>query len=256
MSAPATSGTRRIVVIGGNGFVGSHVCQELLSRKSAGVGTDGQISVVSISRSGMPPKNAGPWVRNVQWLKGDPSSPTTGDFPAALEGAAAVISTVGGFGDRARMVHKNGATNVAAIEAAKARGVPRFVYISAHHFGLPEMLKRGYFEGKLMAEKALQATYKEQGVILRPGLFIFGSRQVGSVSVPLWILGRPLQWVTNNGVVQRGLLGLPVIGSVLAPLLLTPVSVEAVACSAVTAALAQPQPSKTIMEVEDILKHE
>lgn len=62
--------------------------------------------------------------------------------------------------------------------------------------------------------------------------------------------------MTNNRVVQNGLLGVPVVGSVLAPLLLTPVSVEAVACSAVTAALAQPQPSKSVMEVADILKHE
>lgn len=255
MSSPAT-GSRRIVVIGGNGFVGSHVCQELLSRKSAGVGTDGEISVVSVSRSGLPPTNAGPWVRNVQWMKGDPSAPNAGEFLAALEGAVAVISTVGGFGDRARMVQKNGATNVAAIEAAKAKGVPRFVYISAHHFGLPDMLKKGYYEGKFMAEKALQSAYQDQGVILRPGLFIFGTRQVGSVGVPLWLIGRPLQWVTNNGVVQRGLLGLPFVGSVLAPLLLTPVSVHAVACSAVTAALAQPKPSKTVMEVPDILKHE
>lgn len=144
-SAPSP---RRIVVLGGNGFVGSHVCQELLARKARG--KDGELTVTSVSRSGLPPKGAAPWVRDVQWLKGDPSSPNAGDLPAALQGAAAVISTIGGFGNREAMVRQNGATNVAAIDAAKAKGVPRFVYISAHHYGLPEMLKRGYFEGKLM----------------------------------------------------------------------------------------------------------
>lgn len=87
-------------------------------------------------------------------------------------------------------------------------------------------------------------------------LFEPGSSAILCVVVFPCVFSRPLQWVTNNGLVQRGLLGLPVVGSVLAPLLLTPVSVQAVACSAVTAALAQPKPSKTVMEVEDLLKHE
>lgn len=147
-SSASSPPPRRIVVLGGNGFVGSAVCKELLARKARG--KDDDITVTSVSRSGLPPKIDAPWIRDVDWRKGDPSAPNAGDLPAALQGAAAVISTIGGFGNREAMVQKNGQTNVAAIDAAKAKGVPRFVYISAHHYGLPEFLKRGYFEGKLM----------------------------------------------------------------------------------------------------------
>lgn len=66
---------------------------------------------------------------------------------------------------------------------------------------------------------------------------------------------RPLQLFTNIGLV-RSLSNLPFVGPVLAPVLLPPVSVQAVAEAAVDAALARPKPEKSVIEVDDILKHE
>lgn len=48
----------KIVVFGGRGFVGSHICQEALSTG---------LHVVSISRSGTPPLSKEPWTQQV-WL--------------------------------------------------------------------------------------------------------------------------------------------------------------------------------------------
>lgn len=49
----------KLVVFGGNGFVGSKVCEEALR---TGLG------VVSINRSG-PPKLSAPWIKDVEWVR-------------------------------------------------------------------------------------------------------------------------------------------------------------------------------------------
>jgi nucleoside-diphosphate-sugar epimerase len=81
---------------------------------------------------------------------------------------------VGGFGNAETMRRTNGRVNVAAMHAAQSVGVPRFVFISAHHYVLPSFLQKGYFEGKFAAEKALQESFGKQGVQIRP-TFIFVS---------------------------------------------------------------------------------
>lgn len=48
-----------LVVFGGNGFVGSRVCQEALKTG---------LAVISVNRSGAP-KQGGAWVNEVQWVK-------------------------------------------------------------------------------------------------------------------------------------------------------------------------------------------
>src|SRR5687767_6971041 len=77
-ASSAAAPARRVLVIGGNGYVGSHVCKELVARKQRG--KDGPLTIASVSRSGLPPANAAPWVREVQWLKGDPLAPQSGEF--------------------------------------------------------------------------------------------------------------------------------------------------------------------------------
>jgi len=258
-TASSGSGAKRVVVVGGNGYVGSHICEELVARKHAG--QEPQLEVVSLSRSGLPPTSQPSWAGEVQWLRGDPlqaerapESEAAQGVQRALTGSAAVISCVGGFGNAEAMRRINGATNVAAMSAAKAAGVPRFVFISAHHYVLPNFLQRGYFEGKFQAEQALQDKFAGQGVQIRPS-FIFGTRQVGSVGVPLWLVGTPLQMLTSFSLVRK-LTTLPLLGPVLAPLLTPPVSVQAVARAAVDAALREGAPHKTIVDVDDLLEYE
>lgn len=73
--------------------------------------------------------------------------------------------------------------------------------------------------------------FNDKGFILRPS-FVFGDRQVArGVSIPLWILGKPLQTVlTLPGFSE--LQNLPGMKAVLAP----PVSVEDVGTVAAAAA--------------------
>lgn len=57
----------------------------------------------------------------------------------------------------------NGAANAAAIAAAKAAGVPRFAYVSAHIPQLPgfDYVMEGYVKGKQAAEQELFKEYPE-----------------------------------------------------------------------------------------------
>ncbi|VAI16739.1 unnamed protein product [Triticum turgidum subsp. durum] len=66
------------------------------------------------------------------------------------------------------------------------------------------------------------------GVILRPG-FIHGTRRVGSVNIPLGLVGSPMQMVLQNA---KPLTRLPLVGPMLTP----PVSATSVAKVAVRAA--------------------
>eukprot|EP00250_Pteridium_aquilinum_P001553 c11747_g1_i2 orf=228-1085(+) len=206
----------KLLVLGGNGFVGTHICKEALQRG---------LPVVSLSRSGRP-KLQESWTLDVTWIQGSLFEPDK--WKDVLKEASAVISCVGGFGSNETMRKVNGDANVSAIDAAYASGVKRFVYISAFNFGFPSFILRGYYEGKKAAEDALRAKFPYGGVILRPG-FIYGDRQVGSIKVPLGILGGPLEMVLKNA---KSASQIPVIGPLLAP----PVKVTSVAKAAVRAA--------------------
>lgn len=50
----------RLVVFGGNGFVGSHVCQAALQSG---------LQVLALSRSGTPAQGGGAWTSQVEWYK-------------------------------------------------------------------------------------------------------------------------------------------------------------------------------------------
>jgi uncharacterized protein YbjT (DUF2867 family) len=142
----------------------------------------------------------------------------------------------------------NGDANVAAVKAASAKGVPRFVYVSAVENTLPSFVLGGYFEGKRQAEEAVLATYASSGFVLRPS-FIYGSRAVGgSSAVPLHLIGRPLQFVLDLPGFNR-LQHLPGMKAVLAP----PVDVEDVGAVAAAAALGElPSETESVLTVADI----
>ncbi|KAL6216011.1 PREDICTED: uncharacterized protein At1g32220, chloroplastic [Fragaria vesca subsp. vesca] len=208
--------TEKLLVLGGNGFVGSHVCKEALDRG---------LSVASLSRSGKS-KLHDSWANNVTWYQGNLLS--TDSWKDALDGVTSVISCVGGFGSNSYMYKINGTANINAVRAASEHGVKRFVYVSAADFGLANYLVRGYYEGKRAAETEILTKFPYGGVILRPG-FIYGTRSVGSIKLPLGVIGSPLEMLFQQ---TRPLNQLPLVG----PLFTPPVNVTAVAKVAVRAA--------------------
>lgn len=65
-------------------------------------------------------------------------------------------------------------------------------HLGAWH--VSDFLLKGYFHGKKAAEAALFAALPDGGVALRPG-FIYGTRRVSGMPLPLGIVGAPLEAV-------------------------------------------------------------
>ncbi|KAL0393896.1 UNVERIFIED_CONTAM: putative protein, chloroplastic [Sesamum latifolium] len=226
--------TEKLLVLGGNGFVGSHICKEALNRG---------LTVASLSRSGRSSIQES-WANSVIWHQGNLFS--TDSWKDMLKGVTSIISCVGGFGSNSEMYKINGTANINAIRAASEEGVKRFVYISAADFGVVNYLLKGYYEGKRAAETELLTRYPYGGVILRPG-FIHGTRHVGSMKLPLSVIGSPLEMVLQHA---KPLTQVPLVG----PLLTPPVSVNAVAKVAVRAAT-DPVFPPGIVDVYGILRY-
>ncbi|XP_011046765.1 PREDICTED: uncharacterized protein At1g32220, chloroplastic-like [Populus euphratica] len=216
----------KLLVLGGNGFVGSHICIEALAHG---------LNVSCLSRLGKSSLHD-PWTNDIVWHQGDLLSPDS--LGNALNGVTSVISCVGGFGSNSYMYDINGTANINAIRAASEQGVKRFVYISAADFGLVNYLLKGYFAGKRSTETELLDKFQHGGAILRPG-FIHGTRRVGSVRLPLSIIGAPLDMVLQHA---KPLTRLPLIG----PLFIPPVNVTSVAKVAVRAAVDPAFPSGVV----------
>ncbi|KAI3918883.1 hypothetical protein MKW98_017331 [Papaver atlanticum] len=226
--------TEKLLVLGGNGFVGSNICKGALDRG---------LSVSSLSRSGRSNVNES-WANNVVWHKGDLLEPDS--LKDILKDVTSVISCVGAFGSNSYMYKISGTANINAIRAASELGVKRFVYISAADLGVANYLMQGYYEGKRAAETELLTRFPYAGVILRPG-FIHGTRKVGGVKLPLGLIGSPLEMVLQHA---KPLSRVPLVG----PLLTPPVSVNAVARVAVRAATDSVFPPG-IVDVYGILRH-
>ncbi|KAK9816943.1 hypothetical protein WJX72_007264 [[Myrmecia] bisecta] len=230
-----SSGLPRLVVFGGNGFVGSRVCEQALKTG---------LSVVSISRSGRPKALAGAaWADSIDWVQADAFEPAT--YRDQLQGAVGVVSCLGGFGSNEQMFKICGEANITAINEAAEAGVGRFVFISVHDYRFPGFFLSGYFQGKRKAENALAAKFPEGGVALRPG-FIHGTRSVGSVGIPLGLVGTPLEKALGF-LPTKTLASVPLLGAGFVP----PVSVTAVAKAAVAAAT-DPSVPGGIMDVWEI----
>lgn len=219
--------TQRIVVLGGNGFVGSAVCRAALQRG---------LRVTSVNRSGSPTTGEA-WIGDVEWTSGDVFNEES--WVNVLQGATAVVSCIGGFGSNADMERINGDATIAAVDAAAAAMVPRFVFVAVHDYNIPAGLKTqiGYFDGKQRAEESVFSTYPEGGVVLKPG-FIYGDRvvpELNNITVPLGLAGEPLKELLKIELVKNiasKIEDFPASDVLLVP----PVSVDAVATAAVQAA--------------------
>ena len=251
----ASSPPPRVVVLGGNGFVGSAVCRAALRRlggagAAAGDGGDGQ-RVASVSRSGAP-AHAEAWTESVAWHVADASDAEQLAPLLPAGPRSAVISCVGAFGSNAHMERACGDVTIAAAKAAAAAGTEHFVFVSVHDFAFPEAFVRrfGYLNGKRRAEAAVKEHFPDgRGVIVRPGA-VYGNRKVyppggGVLEVPLpWVFrplarslgGRAADWRAKRRAMAGGLAPGPL--ATLAELSLTaPVSVEALGESCVAAAM-------------------
>ncbi|KAL5850109.1 hypothetical protein ACOSQ4_008122 [Xanthoceras sorbifolium] len=226
--------TDKLLVLGGNGFVGSHILREALDRG---------VVVASLSRSGRSSLHDS-WANNITWHQGNLLTPDS--WKEAFNGVTSVISCVGGFGSNSYMYKINGTANINAIRVASEKGVKRFVYISAADFGVANYLLRGFYEGKRAAETELLTKFPYGGVILRPG-FIYGTRTVGSMKLPLGVVGSPLEMVLQHA---KPLNQLPLVG----PLFTPPVNVTAVAKVALRAAT-DPVFPPGIVDVHGILRY-
>lgn len=150
---------RLIVLLGGAGFLGAHVAQDLLARGA-------RLRIVSrrperAFRLG-PLGNLG----QLQLLRGDMARPET--IVPALRGADAVVNLVGVFGGDIDALHVSGPGAIAA--AAKAAGVSAFVQISA--IGADAASPVAYARTKAEGEAAVLGAFPGASV-LRPSI-VFG----------------------------------------------------------------------------------
>lgn len=73
-------------------------------------------------------------------------------------------------------------------------GLPRVVFISAASFGFPfTKILRGYYDGKIQAEKAMQLHVGGRGAIIRPGAIHGMRRTSGGIPIPLSAIFLPLE---------------------------------------------------------------
>jgi nucleoside-diphosphate-sugar epimerase len=162
-----------ILVIGGNGYVGSSICWYAATKG---------IKIISMSRS-TKPKYPGPWDSAVEHLQGDAFKPET--FKDILPNVSGVIHTVGTLIDSRtplklndryegsyEQVNRDAALSVIKTLQSTSTPVP-FVFLSAAKgwFMLP-----GYIETKREVETFLSsASPSIPYTILRPGVMVSAS---------------------------------------------------------------------------------
>ncbi|MFT5136744.1 MAG: nucleoside-diphosphate-sugar epimerase [Arenicella sp.] len=206
-----------IIVYGGNGFVGTHVAEQLIARGA---------SVTCASRSGQRPAHLAntAWADNVQWIKSDAGNPE----PGLLSAFEVMISTIGSpplptFSQAAynKQLLINGTCNVKAIECAGESGIKRLVLVGAK---IPEILHRdgfAYAKGKRIALEAAQTfsslSDEHRAIVIQSGA-IFGTRYTPSgTKIPLGLIMGPLSKVFGSQLVSVEKLAKRIVDSSLGP---------------------------------------
>lgn len=148
-----------VTVIGGSGFVGRHLAQELLSR-----GARLRVASRHPERAfALKPLGS---LGTVQFVRCDVTRPAS--VAAAVAGADAVVNLVGAFSGDLDALQGEGAGQVAA--AARAAGVGAFVQVSA--IGADGESPADYARTKAEGERAVLAAFPG-ATILRPST-LFG----------------------------------------------------------------------------------
>lgn len=205
---------KRLLVLGGNGYVGQNVCHAALQSNA--------FDVISLNRSGSPsssPEHLSESLNKVEWRKGDIFDKVARED--AMSEVDAVVSCIGAFGSNEFMQRICGDATIEAIRTAKEKGIKQFgfvssaqVYEGSNALKMPSSAPMsGYFRGKYNAEQELLQQYAEgQYVILRPG-FIYGPRNLGGHTIPLQLVGKPINFVgTQMGPLSSILQCIPFAG--------------------------------------------
>ncbi len=173
---------QKIVIYGGNGYVGTHLAQKLQTYN---------LDIVCLSRSGHKPLhlNNEAWSENVRWCKGDAHNADqnllkTADVVVICVGSAPIPT----FSSAAhqKQLSSNGKAPSNAIQSAQDAGVKKIVLMGAH---IPFFLNNSYFayaQGKknaFNAAKAFANTSNEHtATVLQPGA-ILGKRYLANGKV-------------------------------------------------------------------------
>ncbi len=156
-----------ITVIGGSGFLGKYLVQELVKHG---------YRVQVISRQATRAIHLIPLGANspVTLRDGDLTRPKT--LHGALQGSYAVINLAGIIFEKQRQrftsIHAQCPERLAQM--AKEEGVKKFVHISA--LGIESSSRSRYARSKLAGEKAVQSIFSD-AIIIRPGL-MFGAEDM------------------------------------------------------------------------------
>jgi NADH dehydrogenase len=149
-----------VVLLGGSGFFGRHVAQELLS-----CGARLRIVGRRPERAfGLKPLAA---LGQLQIVQGDVTR--TASLPPLLAGADAVVNLVGAFAGDLDALQGTGAGKIAA--AARKAGISAFVHVSAN--GADAESQIAYARTKAEGERAVFAAYP-QATVLRPSVLFGG----------------------------------------------------------------------------------
>ena len=148
-----------VVVLGGSGFVGRHLAQELLSRGA-------RLRVVSRNPERAAALKPLAGLGQVQLLRADLTR--SDSLPQVLAGADAVVNLAGTFAGDLDAVMGRGAGALAA--AATAAGARAFVHISA--IGADAEGSTAYARAKAAGEAAVLAAFP-RATVLRPSV-LFG----------------------------------------------------------------------------------
>ncbi|MFC0205604.1 complex I NDUFA9 subunit family protein [Novosphingobium soli] len=148
-----------VTVLGGSGFVGRHLAQELLGRGArVRIASRQPRKAFSIRPLG----NLG----QVQFVSVDVTRPDA--LARVLAGSDAVVNLVGAFAGNLDALQGKGAGAIAA--AARSAGVAAFVHVSA--IGADAGSEVAYARSKAVGEEAVRAAFPE-ATIVRPAL-MFG----------------------------------------------------------------------------------